>query len=415
MNHDDLLSEWCAHVRDFIDRQMACFDVRLAHAEAARPETLPAETRFNELALGLFELQYQRNPVVKRLAERRGVSPASVTHWREIPALPAAAFKQLEVTTLPPGERTRVFHSSGTTAQQPGRHFHSAQSLALYEASLLPWFRAHLLGGSAPCDDPDRLDLLCLTPSPALTPHSSLVHMLDTLRRKLPWHEARYAGTLDASSAWSLDTEDLTRALRRLEKSGQPVTVLGTAFNFVHLLDHLETTRLRLQLPEGSRVMETGGYKGRSRTVPKPELHAWISEYLGVPSHRIVCEYGMSELSSQAYDHTIDPGHDAGRAARRAFRFPPWARAQIISPETGREASEGETGLVRVFDLANPASTVGLQTEDLGVRRGKGFELLGRTGTAEPRGCSLMSLGTGTPNPARSLRQPWSLRQNEAA
>ena len=48
--------------------------------------------------------------------------------------------------------------------------------------------------------------------------------------------------------------------------------------------------------------METGGYKNRSRSMPKAELHALITERLGVPAENIICEYGMSELSSQAYD-----------------------------------------------------------------------------------------------------------------
>jgi len=77
--------------------------------------------------------------------------------------------------------------------------------------------------------------------------------------------------------------------------------------------------------------------------------------------------------------------------SERQFRFPPWARVQIISPETGREVAEGETGLIRIFDLANVFSVATIQTEDLGVRRGDGFELIGRAQLAEPRGCSLTS------------------------
>jgi hypothetical protein len=162
--------------------------------------------------------------------------------------------------------------------------------------------------------------------------------------------------------------------------------MLGTAFSFVHLLDHLAEKKLRFKLPPGSRVMETGGYKNRSRNLPKSELHALITERLGVSSADILCEYGMSELSSQAYDAA--GGMNGGA---RPFRFPLWARAQIISPETGREVREGETGLVRVFDLANVFSALAIQTEDLAVRRGEGFELIGRAELAEPRGCSLMA------------------------
>jgi len=153
-------------------------------------------------------------------------------------------------------------------------------------------------------------------------------------------------------------------------------------------------------LPPGSRVMETGGYKNRSRSLPKAELHALITDRLGIPRENIVCEYGMCELSSQAYDN-VDRGFglealgdNAARpkpTAPRLFRFPPWARGQIISPEIGREVAEGETGLIRVTDLANVFSVAAIQTEDLGVRRGDGFELLGRAQLAEPRGCSRMA------------------------
>lgn len=105
----------------------------------------------------------------------------------------------------------------------------------------------------------------------------------------------------------------------------------------------------------------------------------------------------MSELSSQAYDGraALLRGQDWGRAAvrpYRVFRFPPWARVQIISPETGREVAEGETGLIRVFDLANVFSVMAIQTEDLGIRRDEHFELIGRAALAETRGCSLMTV-----------------------
>ena len=133
--------------------------------------------------------------------------------------------------------------------------------------------------------------------------------------------------------------------------------------------------------------METGGYKGRSRALPKGELHAAITEGLGLPPESIISEYGMSELSSQAYDRS----YRAQTESPRVFRFPPWARSQIVSPETGLEAGEGETGLLRVWDLANVYSVMAVQTEDLGIRRGEGFELIGRAALAEQRGCSLMS------------------------
>ena len=152
-------------------------------------------------------------------------------------------------------------------------------------------------------------------------------------------------------------------------------------FAFVRLLDAIKS----LPLPSGSRVMETGGYKGRSREVPREELHAQISAKLGVERSDIISEYGMCELSSQFYTR---PTLRASRSV--VFTGPPWTRSMVVDPETGREAREGGRGLIRVFDLANRGSVLAIQTEDVGVRRGDGFELIGRALQVEARGCSLM-------------------------
>ena len=387
---------------------------------------------FSELALELFALQFQSNPSFRRICEARQRVPGSVDHWTQIPFVPSAAFKELELSCLPPQQRTAVFHSSGTTEQKPSRHFHSAESLTVYEASLWAWFARVFPGGTgdppagtettlhtasishsttlrsafpvggSPTgagESPARPRLLFLTPDQKAAPHSSLVHMFETIRQHLspasgPVGSSPFVGQLENDGAWGLD---FAAVLARLNPTppcpaGPPLLILGTAFSFVHLLDFLAEQQLRFELPPGSRVMETGGYKNRSRVLPKAELHALITEKLGILPKNILCEYGMSELSSQAYDCV--PHSPSSVLHPRVFRFPPWARVQIISPETGREVAEGETGLIRIFDLANVFSIAALQTEDLGVRRGGDFELIGRTPLAEPRGCSLNQLAS---------------------
>ena len=339
---------------------------------------------FPALALELFALQFKHNPAYRKICEARKLTPQVVEHWTQIPAVPTSAFKELELTSLAPEERTAVFHSSGTTEQRPSRHFHSAESLAVYEASL--WAALGNCGLGI-----ENCELVTLTPSPESAPHSSLVQMFEVVRQKLGAAESAFVGRLAADGSWTLDFAAALKALGSDSPFALPTSyfILGTAFSFVHLLDFMAEQDLRLQLPAGSYVMETGGYKNRSRTLPKSELHALITERLGVPRENIICEYGMSELSSQAYDSEIlSP---SSILHPRVFRVPQWARVQIISPETGREVGEGETGLVRVFDLANVFSVAAIQTEDLAVRRGDGFELLGRAQLAEPRGCSLMT------------------------
>ena len=377
MTHDLTFSSHAARLREFIQRHAS----RTAPADAV--SSAETDVSFNLLALDLFALQYAHNPAYRRLCQARKVFPLDVSLWTEIPSVPAVAFKELEMTSLCPDERTTLFHSSGTTGRKPSRHFHDAGSLTLYESSLLPWFAAHVLTG--------KWQLLCLTPPAAAAPQSSLVHMFETLRREFGSPDSFFAGTLDEAGGWSLDLVKLLPALRGAIDADRPVALLGTAFNFVHLLDHLGATGTRCSLPAGSRVMETGGYKGRSRALSKAGLHALIRDSLGVPASHIVCEYGMSELSSQAYDHSAGSTGTSNLEAR-SYQFPPWARVQIISPETGIEVIDGETGLIRVFDLANVRSVMAIQAEDLGTRRGEGFELLGRVEQSEPRGCSLMSV-----------------------
>ena len=375
------LSIFAARLRDFIGICMAEPLYTAPNPETAWQSHCDAE--YNGMALVLFALQFNHNRAYRKFCAARGLTPADVHHWKQIHAMPTAAFKEFEMTSLAPDERTAVFHSSGTTEQKPSRHFHSAESLALYEASLWPWFNFQF--------PISNFQLAVLTPPPALAQRSSLIQMFETVRQKLGAPERAFLGRADAGGAWTLDFDPALVALDSKAGTRKPKLVLGTAFSFVHLLDFLAAKNLRLTLPPGSRVMETGGYKNRSRSLPKAELHALITERLGVPPPHIICEYGMSELSSQAYDFLGQETENRGQNSGRVFRFPPWARAQIISPETGREVGDGETGLIRVFDLANAFSVAAIHTEDLAVRHGDGFELIGRAQPAEPRGCSLMT------------------------
>lgn len=366
-------------------------DARILGLIARGVERRCPDAEFNRLALALFRHQFALNRPYRRYCELLGRSPRDVAHWKQIPAVPTTAFKDAELTTLPPKQRTAVFHSSGTTEHRPSRHFHNAVTLALYEAALWPMFQSRtsiLPVQSSPTTD--RRDacpaLIILTPMPAEAPHSSLVHMMETVRRRLGAPRSAFAG-----SAVLEDGRVLASTVQsRIQNPESKILLLGTAFAFVRLLDAITTAPRRgrgLQLPPGSRVMETGGYKGRTREVPRDELHALISSKLGVPRSAIVSEYGMCELSSQFYATPHSSFHTPHSAI---FSGPPWTRAQIINPETGREARDGERGLIRIFDLANRASVVAIQTEDVGIRRGDGFEIIGRAPQAAARGCSLM-------------------------
>lgn len=316
---------------------------------------------FDQLAMEVFEYQCAHNPIYRAYCERQ----PPVTHWKQIPAVPTSAFKDFALTTFPVEEAEAEFHTSGTTADRAGKHY--LRTTGLYDAAILPNFATSLLPDGA------RLRMLALTPSPEEAPHSSLSHMMGVVMREFGAEGSGFfveQGVLNSK-----------RLVAELRTAREPVFLLGTAFAFVHLFEHGD---LRLRLSEGSRAMETGGFKGRSREMSKPELYAQFEKFLGIPASRIVDEYGMTELSTQFYDETLRAGRQTDRKS-----VPPWARVVVIDPNTGREAAMNERGLIRVFDLANLWSTMCLQTEDLGVSHGESFEILGRATGAEVRGCSL--------------------------
>ena len=140
-----------------------------------------------------------------------------------------------------------------------------------------------------------------------------------------------------------------------------------------------------MHLPDGARIMETGGFKGRSRSMPRTELYVRLEAGLGVPLERIVNQYGMTELGSQFYDSVL---HEPAGPRRKLA--PPWVRVRLIDPRTGQDAAPGEPGIITIHDLANTGSIAAIQTADLGCPNGDdGFDILGREPGAEERGCSI--------------------------
>ncbi|MDX1566571.1 MAG: hypothetical protein R3223_02150 [Longimicrobiales bacterium] len=323
---------------------------------------------FGDLALRVFRYQFRENGVYAGFCRRRGVDPDSVSHWTEVPAVPTRAFKALKIVSGPPDEVDVVFRTSGTSRGAEARGEHHVLDLRLYRESLIPNFRDHLLADGA------RLPLVCLIPNPVRAPDSSLSHMMGVVEEEL----AAEGGGWFVDPDRGLLEEELARALAGLEDRSIPILLCGTAFSFVHWLDAMEENGWRFVLPEGSRIMETGGFKGRSRTVSREELHRGLSQTFGVPREEIVNEYGMTELLSQFYD-----SHDG------PHRPPPWVRTRILDPVTLESKPTGETGILCHHDLANLGSVAVVLTEDLGVEEDGGFRVLGRASGAEPRGCSL--------------------------
>ncbi|HXZ85560.1 MAG TPA: long-chain fatty acid--CoA ligase [Myxococcota bacterium] len=336
----------------------------------------PSEERFEALALALFQLQLEHGEAYRRLCAAFGCDPRRVRHWHDVPAVPTGAFKEARLAIFPPAATVRVFRTSGSSTAARGAL--ELDDLALYDASLEATFRAFV------CPDVARIRFAVLAPSADDAPDSSLSYMFSRAVLRMGTPASRF---LAGARGWDPDA-----AIAELAGAREPLAVVGTAFAFVHLLDRLAERGLALALPGGTRVMETGGFKGRSRELSREELHGAIAARLGVPRVRIVNQYGMCELASQFYEPTLRTGVPTD------VKFvPPWVRTRALDPATGRDVGPGEAGVLVHYDLANVGSVLAVQTSDLGELAGDGFRVLGRLRGAEARGCSLAAdalLGT---------------------
>lgn len=312
-----------------------------------------------------FTRRYQRefNPVYRR--------------FEAFEYLPIEAFKRAVVATFPAAEAEAIFVSSGTGSgtgsehgsaigikpgNEPGRATrrsrHFVRSLGVYQRSVTTHFEG--VFGRGPFTIVAHLPS-CVGSGDS----SSLVVMLKMLIDEF--------GTDD--SAFVLNALELKKKLIQAADTDPPILLFGTAFG---LLSFVES--VRVALPSSSFVIETGGMKTHRREIGRKELHERLSSGFGVGLDQITSEYGMCELLSQCY-----------MRGDGLFYPPPWMSFKILDPENPRqEIEEGEPGALAVFDLANIYSVSAILTEDRAVRKGKGFDLLGRLSNAELRGCNFM-------------------------
>lgn len=356
----------------------------------AAPDWRRDEDRFEDLALDLFRFQYGACEPYRRYCDVLGRTPASVRLADEIPAVPTGAFKEFDLRCFPAERTILSFRTSGTSTSRRGSlHL---DTLVLYEASLLASLRRNFLTdliGRRP-----TMRFLALAPEHA--PDSSLTHMFATLAAAEGGSESGWDLTPDG-----LDLRSLARAIDASRRRGESIVLAGTSFAFVHLLDATReggrldppasgaTSRSSAwQLPPGSRVLETGGFKGRSREVPREALRAALADRFGLPESAIVNQYGMTELGSQFYDSTlVDP-----KGPRRKLP-PPWTRVRCVDPDSGEDVAAGRLGSIVIHDLANTGSVAAIRTADLGrivpATSGAGFDVVGRADGAEQRGCGI--------------------------
>jgi hypothetical protein len=367
-------------VRDLADELVDAF-----RAWETDPAPWPEE-RFRELALRAFRLQVEHVAPYRRYCRSRGITADGVEDWQQIPPVPTAAFREVDLAAGDPAAAPLSFRTSGTTRGREERGRHPVLLPPVYRASLEAGFRRFVLddGGFPSGAEPasptpeeaagePRVRLMSLVPPFRESGDSSLAWMVDAVR-------ARFGaeGSLHAAGRDGITWDRATAWAEEAEAEGRPVCVLATTLALDDWTRRLEEEGRQVELPEGSRVMDTGGAKGREG-LRREEVLERTEATLGVPPGAVVNELGMTELLSQRYASSRDGRHHG----------PPWLRTRALDPVTLEPLDDGEKGVLCHLDLANVASVCAVLTEDLGSVGEGALSWRGRTPQAVPRGCSL--------------------------
>jgi hypothetical protein len=329
------------------------------------------DAEFDAIAAELFALQFTHDEAYRRFCQRRAMWPHRLRGWGQIPAVPISAFKDATLSCLPPAECERIFMTSGTTrGDVKGRNHHP--TIAAWDLSMRRHFEQRFMQGVP------QMPMVLLFPDEAELGNSSLARYLSLAARAFGAPGSRSY----VSVAGGLDVDGVYAALAGAVKEGEPLAILGASASFVHLVDALQARGTTFQLPAGSRILDTGGYKGQSRELAPDAFYDALVQAFGVPRENCINMYGMTELSSQFYDggNAVVPSVKSG---------PHWVRTRVVDPLSGRDVPPGQRGVLVHCDLANFNSATTILTEDVGVATGDGFLLLGRAQGAEAKGCSL--------------------------
>ncbi|MDP5157889.1 MAG: acyl transferase [Flaviramulus sp.] len=314
------------------------------------------QTEFENLALKIFNFQFENNPIYRSFCDLLNRHPSDVKCIENIPFLPIQFFKTHEVLSSKKPIIT-TFTSSGTSGMLTSKHH--IVDLNIYIKSFTKGFQQFY-------GNIEDYVILGLLPSYLEREGSSLIYMVNSMIKT----------TKHSESGFYLDNIlELKNTLIKLDSEGKKILLIGVSFA---LLDLIETHQFNLK---NTIVMETGGMKGRRKELIRKELHEKLKSGFGIDT--IHSEYGMTELLSQAYSK-----------GNGIYKTPNWMRALTRDTEDALTLNSPEkAGGINIIDLANINSCSFIATQDLGrVYKNASFEIIGRFDNSDIRGCNLMVL-----------------------
>lgn len=289
--------------------------------------------------------------------------------------VPDTAFRGKSIYLFPDQTPARTFRTSGTTGVDRGSASYSPLGLELMNASILENARRHMMAAL------DRPAIVRFVPSADAAPDMVMAYGMELIAKK--FGDARLSASVIESTGIRLDR--LRELLDAIVSDGRPAVLIGGSFAFVNVCDTLKERGLAWQLPARSRMIDAGGFKGRSRVVTVDGLRTTVAERFGISPECCVNLFGMTELASQLYDGVDQAVGTLGERPKAAL---PFVEPRVRDPRSMSFRTEGQ-GLLEVIDLCVIDRPCSVLTGDFGIAAPGGVAITGRVERSKSRGCSL--------------------------
>lgn len=331
---------------------------------------------FNRLMCNCFAAQYASSAPYRDYCLRIGATPDSVTSWDEIPAVSSFRHWERLDRLYSPQRAEDLCRESRTVdlSHTRGPFFPDERLTGLMRRVQLAAARCYLF------PDTVRMKMLFFVPQPRMAPGMVMASGLERIRQEFGASGSRFL-----ISFTGLDLQGFVNDLQTAERSGEPLAVLGATHGLDYFMDACLQAGIGFRLPEGSRIMDSGGFMGRYAATPPEQFFTNCERVFGVARPFCVNAFWVCESSSVYFDAVLADVAASGSGKRRKTP-PPWTRVQIVDPLAFTKVKPGETGLIRLCDLSNRGMAAVVQTDKMGYETADGFEVVGKLDRSDPYG-----------------------------
>ena len=325
---------------------------------------------------------YEHNEMYRRFCDRKRFDPYSKFTIEEIPPVSVSVFKELgfKLNSVPKEDLTLALQSSATSGI-PSTIVVDKET-AKRQAKAMIKVVGEFIGK-------ERKPFLIMDIDPRSSYRKLLGARFAAVTGYLRFaNKTGYFLKADENGVSYFDVEGIQDFVSKLDPA-KPVVVFGfTYILYQNVLQSIEKSGVKIQLPQGSKIIHIGGWKKlESEKISKELFNDRLSACFGIQPSDVIDIYGFTEQMGLNY-----PDCECGWKHTSTY-----VRVLVRDTVTREILPPGQEGLLE-FVTPIPHSYPGnaVLTDDIGVidagtcidgRCGTRFKIVGRMKKAEVRGC----------------------------